>query len=195
MLATNERERGVIGRYQNRLSLSNRWARKLWGLVWILAFRLSPEPLFFWRRWLLRLFGARMAEGSNVYPRCRVWAHWNLTMGRHSCLANDVDCYAVDRVELGDFAVVSQGAHLCAASHDIADPEFRLVTGPIVLRKSAWVAAGAFIGMGVTVGEGAVVGARAVVVKDIEPWKIVVGNPARIVGVREVRQHGREATR
>lgn len=159
----------------------------------MLAFRPTPEPLFFWRRWLLRAFGARMAEGSNVYPRCRVWAPWNLAMGRHSCLANDVDCYAVDRIELGDFAVVSQGAHLCGASHDIADPGFRLVTGPIKVMKSAWVAAGAFVGMGVTVGEGAVVGARAVVVKDVEPWRIVVGNPARVVGVREVRCSGGEA--
>ncbi len=140
-------EPAMIGAYQNRLPLGNRIGRKLWWLVWAVLCRPTPERLFFWRRWLLKVFGAEMAEGSNVYPRCRVWAPWNLKMGRHSCLANDVDCYAVDRVELGDFVVVSQGAHLCGASHDITDPEFRLLTGPIRLEKSAWVAAGAFVGV------------------------------------------------
>lgn len=183
----------MIGQYKNRLGLGNRIGRRLWGVVWAVLFRPTPERLFFWRRWLLKLFGAEMAEGSNVYPRCRVWAPWNLKMGRHSCLANDVDCYSVDRVELGDFAVVSQGAHLCGASHDITDPGFRLLTGPIRVENSAWVAAGAFVGMGVTVGEGAVVGARAVVVKDVEAWKIVVGNPARVVGVRKVKGANGEA--
>ena len=179
--------------YRNKLGWGNRLGRKLWGLVWAVAFRPTPERLFFWRRWLLGVFGAEMGPGSNVYPRCRVWAPWNLKMGRHSCLANDVDCYSVDRITLGDFAVVSQGSHLCAASHDITDPEFRLLHKPIMIESRAWVAAGAFVGMGVTVGEGAVVGARAVVVKDVKAWDIVAGNPARVVGVRRIKGDRAEA--
>jgi putative colanic acid biosynthesis acetyltransferase WcaF len=79
---------------------------------------------------------------------------------------------------------------LCAASHDITDPEFKLLHKPIRIESRAWVAAGAFVGMGVTVGEGAVAGARSVVVKDVEPWKIVAGNPARVVGERRIRENG-----
>jgi putative colanic acid biosynthesis acetyltransferase WcaF len=54
----------------------------------------------------------------------------------------------------------------------------RLVTAPIRIGPGAWVAAGAFIGPGVTVGDGAVVGAGAVVMRDVEPWTVVAGNPA-----------------
>jgi putative colanic acid biosynthesis acetyltransferase WcaF len=82
---------------------------------------------------------------------------------------------------------------LCAASHDITDPEFRLLHKPIRIDSRAWVAAGAFVGMGVTVGEGAVVGARAVVVKDVKAWDIVAGNPARVVGVRRIKGGDAEA--
>jgi putative colanic acid biosynthesis acetyltransferase WcaF len=106
-------------------------------------------------------------------------------MGEHSCLADGVDCYCVAPIELGAFALVSQRSFLCAATHDHRDPEFPLVPKPIVIGARAWVAAEAFVGPGVTVGDNAVIGARAVVVKDVSPSAIVVGNPARAIGHRE----------
>lgn len=105
-------------------------------------------------------------------------------MGEHACLADGVDCYCVALIRLGAFALVSQRAFLCAATHDIRDPRFPLVPKPIVIGARAWVAAEAFIGPGVSIGESAVVGARAVVVKDVSPSAIVVGNPARQIGIR-----------
>jgi putative colanic acid biosynthesis acetyltransferase WcaF len=108
-------------------------------------------------------------------------------MGDHSCLSDGVDCYCVDRVRLGEFVTVSQYCFLCTASHDYTDPDFRLTTAPITVGARAWVAAGAFVGPGVTVGEGAVVAARACVVKDVAPWAVVGGNPARVLKARTLR--------
>lgn len=167
--------------YVNRLSLTNRLGRVAWSVVWLFFYRPSPNILHPWRRFLLRLFGARIAAGAHPYPRCKIWAPWNLTMGPHSCLANDVDCYCVAPIELGAFALVSQYSYLCAATHDYQNPEFLLITKPIVIRDRAWVAAGAFIGPGVEVGEGAVCGARSVVTRDVEPWTVCAGNPAKTV--------------
>ena len=96
----------------------------------------------------------------------------------------DVDCYNVDMVRIGANAIVSQGAYLCTASHDITNPQIPLITAPIIIEDQAWVAADAFVGMGVTVGQGAVVGARAVVFKDVEPWTVVGGNPAKFIKKR-----------
>ena len=170
--------------YRSELSFGNRAARALWTLSWAVFCRLSPRPAHAWRRLWLRLFGARVANGASVYPSARVFAPWKLEMGENSALGDYVDCYNVDRIVLGDGAIVSQYAHLCTASHDIRDPGRRLVTAPIMLGAQAWVCAGAYVHLGVTLGEGAVAGARAVVMKDVPAWTVVAGNPAKTIKQR-----------
>ncbi len=160
-------------------SLAHKAVRVAWGGVWLLLYRPSPRPLHAWRRFLLRLFGASIAQGAHPYPSARIWAPWNLTMGPHSCIGDHVDCYSVDRVTLGSYALVSQYAYLCTASHDFEDPAFPLVISPITIAAEAWVCACVYVGPGVTVGEGAVVGARSGVFRDVEPWTVVAGTPAK----------------
>lgn len=113
-------------------------------------------------------------------------------MGPLSCLGPDVDCYCVDRVVIGARATVSQYSFLCTATHDYHDPLMPLVTAPIVIGEQAWVAADVFIGPGVAVGEGAVVGARSSLYKNVDPWTVVGGNPAKLIAKRERRgtSHG-----
>ncbi len=91
-------------------------------------------------------------------------------------------------VALGAYALVSQGAHLCAGTHDIDDPHFQLRTAPITIGPKAWVAAGAFVGPGVMIGEGAVLGARAVAFTDLAPWMVYIGNPMRALRSADVSQ-------
>jgi putative colanic acid biosynthesis acetyltransferase WcaF len=172
--------------YRSALSTSNRAGRLLWGIGRLLLFRFTPTPFFGWRRAILRVFGARIADGVHVYPSTRIWAPWNLVMERGSCLGPEVYCYNVATVHLGIDSTVSFRAFLCSASHDIRHPERPLVTGPIRLERGAYVFADAFIGMNVTLGEGAVVAARAVVVKDVAAQDVVGGNPARVIGRRDL---------
>jgi putative colanic acid biosynthesis acetyltransferase WcaF len=107
-------------------------------------------------------------------------------MAARSCLGPHVICYDVAPVRLLPDSIVSQGAHLCTATHDHRDPEFPLLVGEIVVGPGAWVAADAFVGPGVTIAPNAVVGARAVVIKDVGAFLIVAGNPARVIGRRDV---------
>ena len=65
-----------------------------------------------------------------------------------------------------------------------------LLLSPITLKDNSWVAAEAFVGPGVTIGEGAVVGARAAVFRDVEPWSVVGGNPARFIKKRKIYGEG-----
>lgn len=177
--------------YQNRHTLKAKIARAGWNMAWFVLFRPTPRGLFYgWRRFLLRLFGAKIGRGANILPSCKVWQPWKLKMGDHSCLSEHVDCYSVDHITIGEQAVVSQGAFLCCASHDIQSPTMELVYRPIMIGAQTWVAARAFIGPGVTVGEGAVVGACAVVTRDVQPWTVVAGNPARFIKKREIRNEG-----
>ena len=170
--------------------LGNKLARVLWGFVWLLLFRPSPRMFHRWRVLLLRLFGARIRRGVKVFPSVRIWAPWNLTMDEFSTLSADSDCYCVAAVRVGAHATVSQFAFLCTATHDVSDLHMRLLTAPIVVADQAWVCAGAFLSPGTTVGQGAVVGARAVVTKDVPPWTIVAGNPAREIRKRVLREGG-----
>lgn len=176
--ATNPREGGAS------FSLRHRLLRLTWGVVWGLLGSWTPVPLHAWRRMLLRLFGARLHPTSKVYPRVQVWYPPNLEMDAYACMGQGVICYSMAPVKLDAYALVSQRAHLCAGTHDVDDPDFQLVAKPIHLKANAWVAAEAFVGPGVDVGEGAVLGARAVAFKDLEPWTIYVGSPAKAVRKR-----------
>lgn len=161
--------------------------RALWRLVWCTLFRLSPRIGFsWWRRALLRLFGGKVGWPVYIHPSVRVWAPWNLELGSGVALAENVELYAVAAIKIGKYAVISQGAFVCTASHDIRSSCMDLVSSPIYIQEYAWIAARAYIGPGLTIGEGAVVGACAVVVKNVPDWQIVAGNPARAIGVRVI---------
>ncbi|MDP1832902.1 MAG: hypothetical protein Q8K67_12645 [Geothrix sp.] len=176
-----------VSHYTSRFTWKHKVARGLWRLVWMLLFRPSPAFLYPWRRLLLRTFGARLGAKAVTYPSTKVWAPWNLTMGDFACLGPHVDCYAVDRVSIGAHATISQHATLCTASHDITDPGMRLITAPIEIGPSAWVAAGAFIQPGRTVGEGGVVAAMGCLTKDVGPWEVFGGNPAVFLKRRKLK--------
>ena len=108
-------------------------------------------------------------------------------MGEYAVLAEHVLCYSVDKISIGDHVTVSRDAFLCGASHDITSPTMELTYAPIVIGANAWVAARAMILPGRTIGEGAVVAACGVVVKDVAPWTIVGGNPANVLGKRDLK--------
>ena len=164
---------------QPSFSLQNRIMRAVWGVVWLVLFRTSPRPLHVWRRCLLRFFGAKLGKHVNVYPTVKIWAPWALDIGNFVGVADGVTLYNMASITIGDYCVISQGAHLCAGSHDIDSSNFQLITKPILLNSYAWVCAEAFVGPGVNIAEGCVLGARAVVVKSIvEPWTVWAGNPA-----------------
>jgi putative colanic acid biosynthesis acetyltransferase WcaF len=169
-------------------SLGNRIERFVWGVTWLLLARWNPRGLLRgWRRLLLRAFGASIGPKSVIYPDTKVWLPRYLVMGRSAALGPGVDCYNMAPISIGDYVVVSQRAFLCAGNHDHRDPDLQLITAPVVIGARAWIAAEAFVGPGVTVGEGAVLAARGCAARDLEPWSVYAGNPAKLVAKRELR--------
>ncbi len=172
-------------RAARRYSRRENARRVLWDLVTPL-FRFSPRPCFGWRRLLLRAFGARVGREVHVYPSTVIVMPWNLALGDFASLGEHVFVYDLGPISIGARATVALRAHLCAGTHDLRRADLPLQKPPIVIGAQAFVAADAFVGPGVTVGEGAVVGARAVVMRDVPPWTVVVGNPARAVRTRTI---------
>lgn len=176
-----------LSKYENKLGRKHQIIRMLWTIVWALCASWLPRSLGSgWKRFLLRSFGAKIANTAIVYSTAKIYYPANLEMHEYSCLASDVDCYNVAPIIIGANSTVSQGAYLCTASHDITNPLNPLITSPIIIEDQAWIGAKAFVGMGVTIGQGAVVGATASVYKDVAPWTVVGGNPAKLIKNRVI---------
>ena len=174
--------------FETPYSRNDKAKRLLWTVTWLLLARPFPKSVASgWKRFLLRLFGARIANTAIVYSSATIFKPWNLEMKDYACIADGVDCYNAAKVTIGVNATVSQRAYLCTASHDITDPHHRQTQAPITIKDRAWVAAEAFIGPGVTIDEGAVVGACAAVFKNVESWTVVGGNPAKFIKKREYK--------
>lgn len=160
-------------------SWKNRLGRVVWNLVSLVFFRYTPNPMHAWRSFLLRLFGAKVGKGVHVYPGTKIWAPWNIELADQCGIASGAILYSQGKISIGRRVVISQGAHLCAGTHDYTQPGFPLFTYPIVIGDHAWVAAEAFVHAGVTIGEGCVVGARSVVTKDMPSWMVCAGHPCK----------------
>ena len=166
-------------------SFANRVQRQLWSIVWIVLYRPSPRIAFIWRAWLLRCFGAKLGPRCRFYPASRIWAPWNLTCEDTVMVADAAELYNPAPMFLASHAIVSQGAYLCGATHDYSDPKFPAISFPMRLGRYAWVAARACVSPGVNLGDGAILGLASVATKDLEPWTIYAGVPARKVKDRQ----------
>ena len=176
-------------KFKTPYSKWDKMKRLLWTIVWALLARPLPKSAGSkWKVLLLRAFGAKVAWTANVYSSAKIFKPWLLEMKDHSCLASGVDCYNAAPIVLGVNVTVSQSAFLCTAGHDITDPHHRQTEVSIIIADRAWVCAEAFIGQGVTIGEGAVVCPRAVAVKNVEPWTVVGGNPAKYIKMRKIKE-------
>ena len=161
---------------------------QLWWIVQSTLFACSPQFLYGWRNWLLRLFGARIGENVLVRPSVRITYPWKVSIGDRSWVGDYAELYSLGEIEIGADAVVSQYAYLCTGSHDHRAIGFDIYAKPIRVEDEAWVASGVLVHPGVTIGRGSVVAARSVVLSDTQPFKIYAGSPAVVRGDRVLRE-------
>ena len=118
----------------------------------------------------------------------RVFDHPELIIGDHVSIGGRVTFMVGKRITVGSHVDIASNViiadndghpHDAAARSTETSPADEIL--PVVIEDRVWIGASAFIGKGVTVGEGAIIGAHAVVVKDVPPYSIAAGNPARIV--------------
>lgn len=157
---------------------------QLWWLVQGTLFGFSPQFMYGWRNWLLRLFGAKVGRGVIVRPSARITYPWKVSIGDFAWVGDDVVLYSLGEIEIGANAVVSQRSYLCAAGHDYSQPNFPIYDKKVVIGPQAWLATDVFVAPGVTVGDGAVVGARSSVFHDLPPMMVCVGCPAKPIKSR-----------
>jgi len=160
---------------------------QLWWIVQGSFFALSPQIMYGWRVWLLRLFGARIGKGVIIRPTVRTTYPWNIQIGDYCHIGDNSELYSLGEIEIGDRVVVSQRSYLCTGSHDHTSTAFDIFAKKIVIESEAWLATDVFVAPGVSIGRGAVIGARSSVFRDIPPGVICRGSPAEIVGPRVMK--------
>lgn len=145
------------------------------GRVPVHAFRL------FWYRTVLRM---RIGEHTSVHWRAVFYRPERVTIGNHTIIGNDIFLDGRRGITIGDNVNVGGHVQIFTLQHDPDDPDFGTDGGPVVLEDRCWVASRATILPGVTIGEGAVVAAGAVVTKDVAPYAVVGGMPAKFLRER-----------
>jgi putative colanic acid biosynthesis acetyltransferase WcaF len=163
---------------------TNRLRRVAWNLCWFLLFRPSLRPMFRWRAFLLKAFGAKLGINSRFYPGARIWAPWNLECADLVGVGDGAEIYNPAPMRIGSHAIVSQGSYVCGATHDFDDPAFPLLAYTMSIGAYAWVCARACVAPGVNMGEGSVLGLASVATRDLEPWGVYAGAPAVKVKIR-----------
>lgn len=157
----------------------------LYGLV-----KFLPSPVGdLLRLGLIRLFGGKV-KFSWIRDGLTVYYPWRLSIGR-DCWINEY-CHfnAYGGIRIGNFVLMGHRTTIMSDDHVFDDPDKPiLVQGRVaqetVVEDDVFIGSNVFIGKGVRVGKGAVIGAGSVVLKDVEPYAIVVGNPAKLVKYRK----------
>lgn len=114
----------------------------------------------------------RVDYGSNIILGDRFYANFNLTI---------LDCAIItigDRVMMGPNVMISAATHEIEVGSRRANIEYAL---PVTIGDDCWIGGGVIILPGVTIGKGCTIGAASVVTKDIPPWSVAVGSPARVI--------------
>jgi len=173
-----------IPKYIDTIPKSDKIYRLIWRITSLFLFKPFSLPFFRgWRIFLLKLFGAKIDKNCNIYASVYIPSPRNLIMGMHSTLGPEVQLH-LGKTIIGNKVTVSQRTYLCSATHETTSLNVPFVEGEILIKDFVWIAAEAFIMTNTVIGEGAIIGARSVVVKDVDPWIIVAGNPAKFIKKR-----------
>ena len=176
----------------NSLSVKEKFAQRAWEVTRVMLCYTTPFFMRKWRRCVTAIF-AHICGGRNIHRfaslarNCRIDYPWNVSIGELSSIGSGAWVYALDKISIGNNVCIGEDVRLITGSHDVSSPTFDLVTRPITINDNVWVATDSIVLPGVTIGEGAVVGAGAVVTKDVEPWTVVAGNPAKFIKKRVLK--------
>lgn len=156
----------------------------LHGLKFLALLLVGKLPGHGVRRWVYRALGLRLGPGVKLYMGAEIRAPERIRIGRGSIVGHRAILDGRLGITLGENVNLSTGVWIWTVQHDPQSPDFADEGGPVVVHDRAWLSCRVVVLPGVTIGEGAVVAAGAVVTRDVEPYTIVGGVPARKIGER-----------
>jgi len=159
------------------------------GFVRYISFQVGLIPSHKIRKILYKhVFMVHIEENVNIYWDCEIRAHGKLYIGKGSIIGDHAILDARrGGIRIGNNVNMSNSVSMWTDQHDYNDPFFRSRPGrrgPIIIGDRVWIGPNVTILHSVTIGEGSVIAAGAVVTKDIPPYTIVGGIPAKVIGSR-----------
>jgi acetyltransferase-like isoleucine patch superfamily enzyme len=168
-----------------RLKLARRqYCRHRDGLKFLLLGLVGYIPSQRLRLAAYRAAGVRLGPRVVIYGGAELREPKGISIGEGSVIGHRAILDGRRGLSIGSHVNLSTGVWLWTLEHDPADPTFGVKGGAIVVEEHAWLCAGVQVLTGVTIGEGSVVAAGSVVTKDVPPFTIVAGIPAKVIGER-----------
>lgn len=144
----------------------------------------SNIPSHFVRGFIFRLGGIKIGRGSTIHTGARFYDPRNILIGADTIIGEGTVLDGREKLTIGNHVDIASDVMIYNSEHDINSEGFSPHNAPVAIEDYVFVGPRAIILPGVTVGKGAVVGAGAVVTKDVPPFAIVGGVPAKIIGER-----------
>lgn len=158
-------------------------------LMWVTNVFISNFPSKHVRQWYLSFIGMKMDGPVRFYPGFHIRAAKKIHIGSGVSIGPRVLLDGRMGLEIGDSAVIAYDAVIWSLNHDYNDVDFAGKGAPVKIGPYAWICSRSVILPGITVGEGAVVATGAVVTKDVPPYAIVGGVPAKVIGHRDEKKY------
>jgi len=155
------------------------------GLFWLHL--LCYIPSHHVRRFLLRLAGAKIDQGSSFHMGCRFFSLKKIKIGEDSIIGYGAFLDGRDKIIIGNHVDIASDVMIYNSEHDINSDDFRAVVGAVEIEDYVFIGPRAIILPGVKISKGAVVGAGAVVTKDVADFTVVGGVPAEVIGERKLK--------
>lgn len=140
------------------------------------------------RRFFYRLAGMKIGPGSTLHMGTRLYNTKNITIGKDTIIGEGAILDGRAALHIGDHVDFATEVMVYNSQHDIESPTFTAEIAPVVIKDYVFVGPRAIILPGVTIEKGAVVAAGAVVTKDVEPFTVVGGIPAKVIGERKLKE-------
>jgi acetyltransferase-like isoleucine patch superfamily enzyme len=125
-----------------------------------------------------------MGRESVIYNGCELRDPHQIAIGDFTSIGDRCILDGRGGLRIGNSVNFSTGVWVWTMQHKVNDPVFGCESSPVVIEDYAWISCRTVVLPGVHVGKGAVVAAGAVVTKDVEPYTIVGGVPAKKIGER-----------
>ena len=168
-----------LGKYNNSwYKPGSLLKRTIWYCVNMVFFKAGIIPVYGLKRFLLRLFGARLGRGVIIKPGVSIKYPWLLTVGENTWIGEQVWIDNLAQVSIGNNVCLSQGALLLCGNHDYTKESFDLSVKPIELEDGVWIGAKALVCPGTICKSHAVLTVQSVASGVLEAYSVYQGNPA-----------------